>query len=78
MIDLVFDKFADEQFQLVYRSWLISEVPEGFKNHNATNLKNQGGSSTYLVQKREIVTESKVIYLSWRIKNLLNLWGLGK
>ena len=71
MIDLVFDNFADEQYQLVYRSWLISVVPEGFKNYYVKNFKNQG--------EREIGTESKVvIYLSWKIKKSVKLVGLGK
>ena len=81
MIDLVFDNFADEQFQLVYRSWLILEVPEGLKNYNVTNFKNQG-KNLLAVQKREIVCNwyqgTYLIYLSWKIGNLLNLLGLGK
>ena len=66
MIDLVFDNFADEQFQLVYRSWLISEVPEGLKNYNVTNFKNQGESSMYIFS-------SKKRNCHWKQGNLFKL-----
>ena len=66
MIDLVFDNFADEQFQLVYRLILTSIRGAGrfekLGRDNVTTFKNQSESSS-----------SKKRNCNWKQGNLFNL-----